>query len=283
MDVREFLIRLCRYVALVCVLGRLSLAGTIDPSTPDSKYVEFGQQFPCVVRIRNIIDCQKPECLKTHEQLGSAVIIRPHWVVTAAHVVKDARHQVVIKDNKEYELVHVVWHKDFNADDIGFHDIALGYTPDDFKLDFYTPLYSDRDEHDKAITIAGYGSTGTFATGATKSDGLRRAGHNKIEHSERAVLVCRPSVTDKFPLEFMLAPGDSGGGMFIGNKLAGINSFLMADDNTPDGTYGDESAFTRMSLYADWVESQIRRHELATQGRLTTSAEVNSPVLPAVP
>jgi hypothetical protein len=68
----------------------------------------------------------------------------------------------------------------------------------------------------------------------------------------------------------MIAQGDSGGGLFIGNKLAGINSFLMASDKQPDGTYGDESAFTRVSLYADWVESEIEKYELALQARATT-------------
>ena len=71
----------------------------------------------------------------------------------------------------------------------------------------------------------------------------------------------------------MISPGDSGGGMYIGNKLAGINSFLMAIDKVPDGTYGDDSAFTRVSLYVDWIESQIAQHELALQARATTGAE----------
>jgi len=67
----------------------------------------------------------------------------------------------------------------------------------------------------------------------------------------------------------MLAPGDTGGGMFIGNALAGINSFVMAEDGNPDGTYTDESAFTRVSLYANWVESEIEKYEHALQARAT--------------
>lgn len=280
MDVREFLVRLCRYVVLLGALGRLSIAGTIDPSTPDSQYIEFGKQFPCVVKLRNVIDCDQPECGKTHEQLASAVIIRPNWILTAAHAVKGARHHVVIKDNKEHKLAQVILHNDFKEDDIGFHDIALGYTAEDFKLEFYTPLYSDLDEQDKAITIAGFGNTGTFFSGATKFDDRRRAGHNQIESFDRAVLLCSPSKTNKLPLEFMIGPGDSGGGMFIGDKLAGISSFILAADKKPDGTYGDESAFTRMSLYADWVELQIQQHELALSGRATLGA---TPVKSAQP
>ena len=79
---------------------------------------------------------------------------------------------------------------------------------------------------------------------------------------------------DKFPLEFMIAPGDSGGGMFIGNKLAGINSFLMAADKKPDGTYGDEAAFTRISLYVDWIAEQIEKHERFILGQTTLAPDV---------
>ena len=110
----------------------------------------------------------------------------------------------------------------------------------------------------KQITIAGYGSHGTFLTGAKESDGIKRAGSNVIDGIEKSILICTPSTSGKTALEFMIAPGDSGGGMFIGNKLAGINSFLMAKDKKPDGTYTDESAFTRISLYADWIEQNSK-------------------------
>ena len=254
-----------------------SFAGTRDPNTPDSKYVEFGQQFPSVVRIRAKIKCDKPDCkLKVHEQFGSAVVIKPNWILTAAHVVHGTFDQVIIKDDgTEYPLRHLVVHRDYDEDQIGYHDIALGYSDKDFKLNFYTPLYTDTDELNKPITIAGYGIHGTFSTGGKESDGKKRGGHNRIESTERAVLVCTPSSGMKrMPLEFLITPGDSGGGMFIGDKLAGINSFLMATDKHPDGTYGDEAAFTRVSLYADWVHQQMTVHELAIKAQSTTGPEV---------
>lgn len=260
---------------LVIVLANFGFAGTRDPNTPDAQYVEFGKSFPWVVQLSNAIDCEK--CETTHEQRASAVVIRPHWALTAAHVVKGAKQNVIEIGATKHELTHVICHHDFEEVSVGFHDIALCYSPLDFDMKFYVPLYKKADEIGKAITIAGWGSNGTFTTGATEFDGKRRAGHNKIESEYRAVLVCGAGRPKKFPLEFMIAPGDSGGGMFIGNELAGINSFLSAEDNKADGTYTDESAFTRISLYADWVEAEIEKYENRLVGRATLNAELNVP------
>lgn len=274
----------------VVLIGLLFLAlsafgGTTDPNTPDSKYVDFGQQFPAVVQVKSIAlvttGTGKDAKPAVTVQVGSGVIIRPNWLLTAGHVVHGTAVSIAVKDDKtEYPFEKVIVHKDFEAGGFGFYDIALCYTSKDFKLDFYSPLYRNVDEVGKAVTIAGYGLHGTFATGAKLSDGKKRAGHNRIDSSERGILVCTPSVRNRFPLEFMIAPGDSGGGMFIGNELAGINSFLMATDKHPDGTYGDESAFTRVSLHVPWIEEQIALHELAIVGKVTTAPNVTELILP---
>lgn len=280
MDAFRWFLRLLHYAVILAAATGVSFAGTTDPNTPDEKYVEFGKQFPFVVSLRNEIDCQKPECKKTHKQFASAVVIKPNWIVTAAHVVKDARDNTVIIDDKEHPLTYVVWHKDFEGARIGFHDIAVGYMPNPVMLEFYAPMNRDANEVGKAATISGFGMHGTFLTGCRDGDGKRRAGHNLVERAERAILICSPSRTNRFPLEFGIAPGDSGGGIFVGNKLVGINSFLMTDDPKPDGSYGDESAFTRVSLYADWVDLQIENYEMAKIGRATTGASLSDiPVL----
>lgn len=259
-------------------------AGTRDPHTPDSKYLEFARQFPSVLRFRaltEITDSKTGEKRPTL-QYGSAVVIKPNWVLTAAHLVHDATDHTVLRDDgTEHALPTAIVPKEYTSDNIGYYDLALCYSPKDFKLDFYTPLYKDHDETGKAITIAGYGITGTFSTGCVLADGKKRAGHNKIDSSERAVLVCSPSTgLTRLPLEFMIAPGDSGGGMFIGNALAGINSFVMAADKNPNGTYGDESAFTRISLYANWIESQIEQYERALAARATMNGTLDFQIMP---
>jgi hypothetical protein len=267
MDLYHLFLHLVKFVVLgLATYGSLK-AGTIDPQTPDEKYVAFGGKFPNVVGLLSDIKCDNPDCdVKVHSQYGSAVVIRPHWILTAAHVVRDAsQHRAVLADKTEYALPHVVWHKDFDDKSFGKNDIALCYSPKKITMAFYPELYAKDNELGKPITIAGWGFTGTFHTGAKQHDGRRRAGQNVISGVQPSVLVCAPRRLGKFPLEFMIASGDSGGGMFIGNELAGINSFLMATDGKPDGSYSDESAFTRVSQYVQWIEEQIAAYEQTLQ------------------
>ena len=252
--------------------------GTRDPNTPDEKHIEFGKKFIGVLKIRAdvlvdkvIVDgvtipVDKDNPLATVTHHASAVAISPHWILTAAHVLENTRNQVIDNSGAEFPLQAVFVHPKYNTDVYGYYDIALGYSPRDLNLEFYTPLYSDSDEISKPATIAGFGWHGTFATGGEEYDGKRRAGSNMITEFERGVLICDAAPSNRTALEYLICPGDSGGGLFIGNKLAGINSFLIAEDKKPNGTYTDKAAFTRVSLHTDWVQQQITDHEL----KLTT-------------
>jgi hypothetical protein len=228
--------------------------GTRDPSVPDSKYLEYGAQHKCVVPIYGECGCGSG---KYHEFAASAVVISPRWVVTAAHVVKDRLSFKVKVKEKEFVLKRVVINKNFQEDGLGRYDIALGESEEDMDLDFYPKLYRDKGESGRIASICGYGVTGTFGTGANISDGKKRAGSNRVERCEGHVLVCSAG-RRKTNMDFLISHGDSGGGLFIDGKLAGINSFVSATDGKPDSNYGDESSHTRMSLFADWVDGVMR-------------------------
>lgn len=244
---------------LLLFICPLASAGTIDPETPDHKYVEFGKSFPFVVQIKSI----RIENDQKLNQWGSAVIIAPHWIITAAHVVHQTSDSQIVKDDgKVFSLRQVIIHPDFEENNLGEYDLALGYCSSDFDMEFYCGLYQNQDELNQAVTIAGYGFNGTFKTGSVSHDGKKRAGHNRVEGIEKSVLICKPDKSPlKFPLEFIITPGDSGGGLFIGNQLAGINSYLMAVDKKPNGTYTDEAAHIRISVYASWINTTIKQYE----------------------
>jgi hypothetical protein len=262
MDVPHFFWHFLRFALLWLSGLGAALAGTRDPHTPDDKYVEFGRKFPFVVNL-HANDREQPRVLYA----GAAVIIREHWVLTAAHVVKKkaTNPRVIADDGTVFPLADFIPHPEYVETTGGYFDIALGYSPAPMNLEFYCPLYTAEDEVGRAATIAGYGFHGTFHTGATLFDGQKRAGHNKILRAEKGVLICKPRISGKFPLEFLIAVGDSGGGLFIGNKLAGINSFIIASDGNPDSTYTDESAHTRVSHHVDWIETTIANYAGAGQ------------------
>jgi secreted trypsin-like serine protease len=228
------------------------LGGTIRPDTSDEKYIEYGKKFHCIGRI-----CGKYKSGDNY--CASAVAIKPNWVLTAAHVVKDSETCFVTIEDKKIEIKKVIWHKDFEEKEFGLADIALGYSEDTSDLDFYPNLYSDEGEVGKVCSMAGYGLTGTFNTGIHFSDNKRRAGSNVIDKVDRDLLICTPSKNNErmTELEFLIGSGDSGGGLFLDGKLAGINSCVLAIDKKPNSTYSDESGHTRVSKYIDWINSTI--------------------------
>jgi hypothetical protein len=241
---------------LTFVLGILlffssSFAGTIDPNTLDSKYIEYGEKFQHTVKLC-CFDGKGVSC-------GSAVVIAPHWIITAAHVVDDCQTWTVTVKDKAYELSKVFLHPQYKTDIFGYYDIALCYSEEEFSFDGYPSLYESRDEVGKICCMAGWGNTGNFNTGANLADKTRRGGSNYVDSIQRNVLVCSPSKKhEKFTeLEFLIASGDSGGGLFIDGKLAGIHSSLMAQDGKPNGTYTDQSCHTRVSSYINWIKETM--------------------------
>jgi hypothetical protein len=230
-----------------------SFAGTIDPNVEDSKYLEYGSKFKHTVKIICYDD--------KGESSGSAVIVDDNWIITAAHIVKNMKNHHIIIDNKKYNLDFVICHEKYTDNVFGYYDIAIGHIKETVNMKPYPVLYENNDEVGKLAAITGLGLTGNFNTGVKISDGKKRAGFNFIKKIERGTLVCdasRPSqkITE---LEYLICSGDSGGGLFIDGKLAGINSSVLGYDDRPDSTYGDESCHTRISMYISWIKNIIKK------------------------
>lgn len=226
-----------------------SMAGTTDPHNSDQKYVSYGKEFKCIGKICGTYKDNTKFC-------ASVVAIDDHHILTAAHVVKDSVSCFVYFNEKEFCLNDVILHKDFHEDKFGIADIAIGYSSVPFNIDNYPELYEEEDEVSKTCSISGYGFYGTFLTGAKNYDNKRRAGLNTIDSIQKDMLICSASKTgdiNKTKLEFLIASGDSGGGLFINSKLAGINSCIMSIDKSPSGKYNEESGHTRISKFISWI------------------------------
>lgn len=243
-------------VAVILIIlfnSTITFGGTRDPNTPDSKYIEYGKKHKCVIKIQTTTK-------ENQKAYGSAVVVDPYWVLTAAHVVKNSSDtKVILDDEKEIIVDEIFIPDEYDEEKVGLYDMALCKLHESIDLDFYPELYEKEDEIGKICSMSGFGITGTFSSSEKIDDGIRRAGSNKIESIDRHLLVCTPGVQDKTELEFLISHGDSGGGLFIDKKLAGINSCVMAKDKNADSSYGDECGHTRVSIHKNWIKDIIKK------------------------
>lgn len=227
-------------------------AGIIDPEIDDTKYIEYAKTFDYVLKLNG-------EYTDGTSFVCSCVAIDDRWIATVAHALINNKNCHVQQDDGNKILVEqIITHPSFEYKNFNGNDIAICYLSKPLSLKHYPQLYDKEDELNKLSSICGYGSTGNFISGRTKYDGKKRAGFNCIERIEENLLICSPSPDNKTELEIFIADGDSGGGLFIENKLAGINSCVFSiKDKKTNSSYSDESGHSRISLVKKWIENHI--------------------------
>lgn len=164
-------------------------------------------------------------------------------------------------------------------------------------------LYRSDDEINKTFTMVGYGRPGTGSTGnasAPLNPPLRLQAKNEFDTDISSLLPFfsstpawasisnkqlvadfddGTSARDALGLlarktglglgsdEGLIAPGDSGGPAFIGNKVAGIASYTADLESTvahPDidkasnSSFGEVAVWERVSAYQQWVDQNLR-------------------------
>jgi len=248
-------------VIFLVVYTLTACAGTIDPKRPDQDYIEYGAKHHCVLKLLGHMNDDK-----NTPYTASCVMIDPYYALTAAHVVHGTMTQYIIYDGIPHTCLITAIHADFRPQKMGYNDIAILRLHQPINLEFYPELTTDTKEISKVCSIAGFGHTGTLISGyiCSKDDGKKRAGSNIVHSIDKHLLIC--SSTDKSTsLEFLICPGDSGGGLFIDQKLAGINSCVFADDGKTNSDYGDNSGHTRISIFSDWIKTSQKNIEEMVQ------------------
>lgn len=232
------------------MLSSIAYSGTIDPNTPDSKYINYGAKFVYVAKVHGTTPDNKP-------YFGSGVAYKPKVILTASHIVDGVATCRVSINGKTINTDKIVMHPKYKPEQFGYYDIAICILNDDISLDWYPDLYTDKNEVGKICSMAGYGTTGNFLVGANRFDNKLRAGSNLIEGLDRGLLICSPSRHNRTELEYCISSGDSGGGLFIGNKIAGINSCVIHDKGEIKSGYGTHSGHTRISDHIDWIKTVL--------------------------
>lgn len=215
---------------------------------------------------------------------GSGVYIGGGWVLTAGHIAmsKGVGSGFVI-NGQTYNVTSSIVHENFNLPnslfDIGL--VRLESVPTGIDAAIMYDFGSPDSILGSEATWVGYGQTGTGLSGAG-SPFERRAFTNVIDvlgsHPQYEGLpptsfiadFDRPGDSSKnnpasstipTELEGNLAPGDSGGGVFLKvngvNYLVGINSYrgrLDAMTSSTNSRYGSLSGASHLDFFYDWIE-----------------------------
>ncbi len=224
------------------------LAGTRDDAIPDQKYLDYAKAFsPYTVKVVATGTDGKPS-------FGTATLLNDHWAVTSAHIVHDATRATI--DGQDASKVVV--HPKFEHECMGCYDIALMHFDKPFGRGYYPPLSTGDEKEGDVVSIAGYGVHGPMSTGYDEADGSLRAGTARIGRFDDTRIIC-PIKRGGSPLPYGISPGDSGGPLFCGQKLCGVNSFTMADKGKSlKSRDGEEQGFARVSVLREWMEEVMK-------------------------
>ena len=220
--------------------------------------------------------------------LASGVYLGDGWVLTAAHVAESSPDLNFELGGNSYQSEEIYLHDGWSGDAATGNDIALVKLTQDVVGVEAARLYDGpvtEDLSDTLIgaeaTFVGYGRTGDGVNGAYINAGNKHAGQNVIDafggdhpllrdfsdHIFFADFDDPNAVSDGYSwsddltlaLEYMIAPGDSGGGVFIEEDgetfLVGVNSFLLAHDSVTDSDYGDVAGLTHVPAFTDWISA----------------------------
>lgn len=212
---------------------------------------------------------------------GSGVLISNQWVLTAGHISQTKQAGDIFNvGGVDYTIASTITHPDYLSGGPNSYDLGLLYlsapvataTPAQmFRYSVPTSIIG------KEATYVGVGFTGTGITGAESSLIELRAFTNLIEFYGEQYLRSNTAFVSDFDnhdgtinradsiaaatrLEGSIAPGDSGGGVFVTEGgvryLIGISSYSGAvNPATENSKYGGISGAMDLQQFYPWIFS----------------------------
>ncbi len=195
----------------------------------------------------------------------SSALIRPGWVLTAAHCIDSQRPSgvsffvgaVAGRQGNTYRAAQLYIHPRYELNPAAaLHDIALIRLSTPVPANVATPIPFNEDplegEIGKVVTFVGYGV----------SDGMRRTGGGTKRRTSVAISRVDPISYSTGFAGLGVCFGDSGGpgllDMGEGTEVISVNSTVNGcfGDNC-DPCKGTGSNYTRVDVFADWIRSVI--------------------------
>lgn len=235
-------------------------SATIRDDTPDSEYVALGND-PAFDAVGTFVN--------SWGYTGCGILIAPDWVLTAAHLFTAATSGTFTLNGTAYTSTQLItdpsWNGDaFDGSDFGLVQLSSSLTA------IPPPLYIGTSLLGQTCTFVGYGFTGTGLTGWKTLDGQKRGFQDVVDvnnpnfgniESVFGATFESPASGNALPLEGCVAPGDSGGGVFVSDGsqyyLAGVISFVASTNGNANSTYNNISGFDPISAAMPWIISTV--------------------------
>lgn len=223
---------------------------------------------------------------------SSGILIAPGWVLTAAHTIPSGNPNAADTWTFGGEVRHIaeaIRNPNFTGNIANGYDIALHRLDTPITTIDPAQLYTGTAASlvGQTLTYVGYGKSGTGSAGDTIAIGTKRAGNNIGEqlgytlnpgasqtvYSNQMLFADMDDPpgspltygnplgnTNPINLEYLIALGDSGGGLFIEDNgqhyLAGVHSTVINYDPSTLG-YGDVMGSTTIAAVMSWILDTI--------------------------